>query len=97
MNRQYKRMMKKEEDRKKSGGRPPVKPPGAPTKKERTKPGQFFKEVVAELKKVAWPTRSEVVAYSIVVLVSSIVVAAIIFGMDYVFTQAVLALYGVEL
>ncbi len=97
MNRQYKRMMKKEEDRKKSGPRPPVKAPGAPTKKERTKPGQFFKEVVAELKKVAWPTRPEVVAYSIVVLVSSIVVAALIFGMDFVFTRAVLALYGVEL
>lgn len=97
MNRQYKRMMKKEEDRKKAAPRPAVKAPGAPTKKERTKPGQFFKEVVAELKKVAWPTRPEVVAYSIVVLVSSIVVAALIFGMDFVFTRAVLALYGVEL
>ncbi len=96
MNRQYKRMMKKEEDRKKTAGRPAVKPPGAPTKKERTKPGQFFKEVIAELKKVAWPTRSEVVAYSTVVLVVSIVVAAIIFGMDFIFTKAVLALYGVE-
>lgn len=97
MNRQYKRMMKKEEDRKKSAPRPAAKPGGAPAKKERTKPGQFLKEVIAELKKVAWPTRQEVVAYSTVVLVASIVVATLIFAMDFVFTKAVLALYGVDI
>ena len=95
MNRQYKRMMKKEEDRKKTAPRP-VKSAGAPAKRERTKPRQFLKEVVAELRKVAWPTRQEVVSYSIVVLVSSVVIAALIFGMDYVFTKAVLALFDVE-
>lgn len=94
MNRQYKRLMKKEEDRKKSAPRPQVKPQSQ--KKERTKPRQFVREVVAELRKVAWPTRQEVVSYSVVVLVSSIVIAALIFGMDYVFTKAVLALFGVN-
>jgi preprotein translocase subunit SecE len=97
LNRQTKRLMKKDEERKRSGGgRPPVKPGGAPTKKERTKPAQFFKEVVAELRKVAWPTRQEVLAYSLVVLVSTIVVGALIFGMDFIFTKAVLALFGVD-
>ena len=96
MNRQYKRMMKKEEERKKDAPRVPAKAPGAATKKERTKPTQFMREVVAELKKVNWPSRPEVVAYSTVVLVASVVVAAIIFAMDFVFTKAVLALYGVE-
>ena len=95
MNRQYKRLMKKEEQRKKAP-RPVAKPGGAPTKKERTKPRQFIKEVIAELQKVAWPTRQEVVAYSIVVLVSSVVIAAIIFAMDYVFTKGVLELFGVN-
>lgn len=95
MNRQYKRMMKKEEERKKQP-RVPAKAPGAPTKKERTKPMQFLREVIAELKKVAWPTRAEVVAYSTVVLVASIVAAAVIFAMDFVFTKAVFALYGVD-
>ncbi len=94
MNRQTKRLMAKEEARKKATPRAPVKAPGAPTKRERTKPRQFVKEVIAELKKVAWPSRQEVVAYSIVVLVSSIIIAAMIFGMDYVFTQGVLALFG---
>ena len=90
-------MMKKEEERKKAAPRPAVKAAGDPARKERTKPGQFLKEVIAELRKVNWPTRPEVVAYSTVVLVASIVVAALIFAMDYVFTKAVLALYGVDL
>lgn len=97
MNRQYKREMKKQEAAKKKATRPvPTKAAGAPAKRERTKPRTFIKEVWAELKKVAWPTREEVVAYSIVVLVAVIVIAALIFGMDFVFTKAVLALYGIE-
>lgn len=96
MNREYKRAMKKQEQQKKAPQRPPVKAPGAPTKKERTKPRQFIKEVGGELKKVAWPTRPEVVAYSTVVLVACVVIAVIVFAMDYVFTRAVLALFGID-
>lgn len=86
--------MAKQEEKRRTGG--PPKPPGAPTKKERTKPRQFVKEVVAELKKVAWPTRQEVFAYTVVVLVSVIVITTLIFGMDFVFTKAILALFGVS-
>ncbi len=96
MNREYKRAMQKQEAQKKPPQRPAAKPPVAAGKKERTKPGQFTREVVAELKKVAWPTRQEVVAYSTVVLISIIVIGALIFGMDFVFAKAVLSLYGVE-
>lgn len=95
MNRQYKRMMAKEEASKKKGTpRPNPKAAAMAQKKERTKPRQFFKEVMAELRKVAWPSRQEVIAYSTVVLIATIVIAALIFGMDFVFTEAVLALYG---
>ena len=87
--------MKKSEAQRKSP-RPQVKAAGAPQKKERTKPRQFLKEVVAELRKVAWPTRPEVVAYSIVVLVATIMVAALIFAMDFVFAKSILALFGVD-
>ena len=97
MNRQYKRAMKKQEQQKKPPTRPSPKAAGAPTKRERTKPRQFVKEVIGELRKVAWPTRQEVVAYSIVVLVSVVVIATIIFGVDYVFTKAILALFGIDI
>lgn len=94
MNRQTKRAMAKQEQQRKAAG--PPKPPGGAGagKRERTKPRQFFKEVIAELKKVAWPTRQEVVAYTIVVLVSVIVITTLIFGMDYAFTKAIVALFG---
>lgn len=96
MNRQQKRALKKQESARRTAPRPQVKPAAAPSRKERTKPRQFVKEVIAELKKVAWPTRQEVVAYTIVVLVSTIIVATLIFGMDFVFAKAILALFGVE-
>ena len=95
MNRQYKRLMKKEQQRKASAPRPAPKAV-APAKKERTKPRQFLKEVVAELRKVAWPSRQEVAGYSAVVLIGVVVIASIIFAMDYVFARAILALFGVE-
>ena len=96
MNRQYKRAMKKQEGQRKPPRPVASKAPGAPTKRERTKPRQFVREVVGELQRVNWPTRQEVVAYSIVVLVSVIVIATLISGMDFVFTKAVLTLFGVD-
>ena len=96
MNRETKRIMKREEARKQSGSRPQVKPQAPPTR-ERTKPRQFVKEVGAELQKVQWPSRQEVVGYSLVVLVASVIVAALIFVMDYVFTRGVLALFDVNI
>jgi preprotein translocase subunit SecE len=96
VNRQYKRLMKKQEAARQRAPRPQVKPQTAPQRRERTKPRQFLKEVVAELRKVAWPSRKEVIGYSIVVLVSTIVISAMIFGMDFVFAKAIFALFGVD-
>lgn len=89
--------MKKQEGQQRKPPRPVAnKAPGAPTKRERTKPRQFVREVIAELQRVNWPTRQEVVAYSIVVLVSVVVIATLISAMDFVFTNAVLALFGID-
>ncbi len=63
-------------------------------KKKRTAPRQFLKEVRQELKKVNWPTRKELVAYTIVVLVSVTVLTTFVFGLDYVFSQFVLKVFG---
>jgi preprotein translocase subunit SecE len=41
---------------------------------------------------VAWPTRDEVVNYSIVVLVTVVLLTALIFGLDYIFGEFVLKL-----
>ena len=97
MNRQYKRALKRDQQRKATTPRPTPKAAGATAKRQRTKPRQFVKEVVAELQKVNWPTRQEVASYSLVVLVSSIVIAAIIFVMDLAFTKAILGLFGIDI
>ncbi len=51
----------------------------------------FFKECGAELKKVTWPTRADVVSSVKVVLVSTIIIAAILGALDILFS------YGMSL
>lgn len=62
-------------------------------KKERTSARQFLKEVRQELRKVIWPTRQELVTYTIVVLVTVTVLTAFVFGLDAVFSRFVLDVF----
>ena len=55
---------------------------------------RFLREVVAELRKVIWPTRKMLVTYTIVVLVFVAVMVALVFGLDYAFLQGVSFLFG---
>ncbi|MDX1621182.1 MAG: preprotein translocase subunit SecE [Nitriliruptorales bacterium] len=61
--------------------------------RERSSPAQFLREVRSELKKVAWPTRREVVAYTIVVLVVTTALVMFVWALDWVFARAVLNLF----
>jgi preprotein translocase subunit SecE len=54
----------------------------------------FVRQVVVELRKVIWPTRKELIAYTVVVIVFVSIIAAIVAGFDYVFTQGVLFVFG---
>ena len=47
----------------------------------------FFKESVAELKKVVWPSRDDVFSSTKVVLISTIVIAVILGLLDFLFTS----------
>jgi preprotein translocase subunit SecE len=71
----------------------PSKPSGQPAKK-RTTPALFYRQVVAELRKVIWPTRKALINYTIVVLVFVLIMVAIVAGLDYLLTQGVLAVFG---
>ncbi len=55
---------------------------------------QFFKDSYAELKKVVWPTREQVINSTQVVLVSLAIIALALGAMDAVFAQAVLLILG---
>ena len=51
-----------------------------------SKIGTYLSETKNELvNKVSWPTWSELQSSAIVVLISSIIIALIVFGMDFVF------------
>jgi preprotein translocase subunit SecE len=75
---------------------------GAPTrvartagqKHERVGPAQYVREVRDEMRKVAWPTRDEVVRYSIIVLATVVVYMALVGGLDFVFGYLSRWLYG---
>jgi len=54
----------------------------------------FVREVVAELRKVIWPTRKELGTYTLVVVVFVIVMLAIVGGLDYGFAKLVLWAFG---
>jgi len=66
----------------------------AQEKRKRAGARQFLKEVRQELKKVNWPTRQELFAYTIVVLVSVTVLTSFVFGMDFVFSKMVIKVFG---
>ena len=53
---------------------------------------KFCKECVAELKKVVWPSASEVFNSIKVVLISTIIVAVILGALDFAFAQGFTAI-----
>jgi preprotein translocase subunit SecE len=56
--------------------------------------GRFIREVVAELRKVIWPTRNELLTYTAVVVVFVTIVVAIVAGLDYLYARGVLFVFG---
>ncbi|HEX5997090.1 MAG TPA: preprotein translocase subunit SecE [Jiangellales bacterium] len=56
--------------------------------------GRFIREVVAELRKVIWPTRNELLTYTVVVVVFLAVMLAILSSLDFAFAKAVLFVFG---
>jgi preprotein translocase subunit SecE len=98
MNRQQKRMLQKQGQIGADGApvarkRPAPQAPRPAAREERTGPLQFLREVRGELRKVAWPTRSEVVNYSIIVLFTVVVLTAYIASLDFAFGEAIFKLF----
>jgi preprotein translocase subunit SecE len=98
MNRQQKRMLQKQGQLGADGApaarkRPAPQAPRPAAKDERTGPIQFLREVRGELRKVAWPTRPEVINYSIIVLITVVVLTTYIATLDFAFGEAVFRLF----
>jgi len=97
MNRQAKRMMQRQkttsQDRLEAMQRRQRVMTQAERKK-RTAPREFLKQVRAELRKVAWPTRRELLGYTVVVLVAVVVLTSLVFALDLGFSKAILHVFG---
>ena len=98
MNRQQKRMLQRQ-GQLGADGETPVRqrkgpPPPKPPTDERAGPVQFTREVRGELRKVAWPSRGEVVNYSIIVLIAVIILTAYVAALDYGFGDVLLRLFS---
>ena len=92
MNRQTKRQMAKSgTDRPRA---PEKRSPAQARDRERTSPREFFSEVRGEMRKVAWPTRPEVINSTMVVLIAVIFMGASIFALDWASAHFVLYLFG---
>lgn len=51
-----------------------------------SKISRYFQESIEEMKKVTWPTQKETYNYTILVIVISLLVAAFLGALDYIFT-----------
>lgn len=55
---------------------------------------KFLRESVSELRRVVWPTKQQVTTYTTVVLTFVVIMALMIFAIDYVAGQGVLFIFG---
>jgi len=62
--------------------------------KTRTSPATFYRQVVAELRKVVWPTQQQLVTYFVVILAFVVVIMAIVSLLDLGFGKLAFAIFG---
>ena len=78
-------------------GEAPEKPGGsgrAAKREPRTTPALFFRQIVSELRKVIWPTRSMLVTYTVVCLAFVLFMVVFVTSLDYGFTKLVFEVFG---
>ena len=99
MNREMRRLMEREERRnKKQDGSgkdrqrrlPGSGQPGAERKPLWRRLAGFLHDVRQELKKVSWPTQEQMIAFTTVTLITTVVLTIVTFGLDVVMKEAVL-------
>ncbi len=103
MNREMRRLQEREERRKKkqeeSGSKAQRKAAAMQSTQGAKERKSFFSrlrdylhEVRQELRKVTWPTRDQMVAFTTVTVITSVVLTGVIFGFDVAAKQFVLRL-----
>ena len=61
---------------------------------ERTGPVLFYRQVVAELRKVVWPTQQQLITYFFVVMAFVVFMMALVSGLDLAFGRLVFWIFN---
>ena len=67
---------------------------GAAAKRDRTTPALFIRQVAAELRKVIWPTRNELITYTAAALTFVVFMSALVLTLDWGFTKLMFWFFG---
>jgi preprotein translocase subunit SecE len=106
MNREMRRLMEREERRQKKqdpgtgvakrapGAVAPTRQPAAERKPLWARLIAYLREVRQELKKVSWPSREQMIAFTTVTLITTVILTLVVFGLDVVMKESVLMLVG---
>ncbi|MDR0851598.1 MAG: preprotein translocase subunit SecE [Clostridiales Family XIII bacterium] len=79
-----------------SKGKKKKKTPLVNQEKRKGRMKEYFKGVKVETKKVVWPTRKELVSYTVIVIFTCAFFALLIWGVDSAFLAALGKLLGIE-
>ncbi|HSV38766.1 MAG TPA: preprotein translocase subunit SecE [Nocardioidaceae bacterium] len=77
-----------------SESRPTSSPASSSAGGKRVSPATYYRQIVAELRKVVWPTQQQLITYFIVVLVFVLVVMTIVSLLDLGFGKLVFEVFG---
>ena len=102
MNRETKRMMQRQGQMEADGSPATRRAPAnagprtakGPSGRKRTTPVQFTREVRDEMRQVAWPSRSELINYTSVVLTTLIIMIGLIFVLNLGFGKLITLLFS---
>ncbi len=94
MNRQAKRAMQRRQHQADRAAMVRRQRQAVETRRERTGFRQFLKEVRQELKKVAWPDRRQMLTYTLVVVVTVVVLTSYVFGLDFFIGKGIFRVFG---
>jgi preprotein translocase subunit SecE len=58
------------------------------------RPGRYVREIISEMRKVLWPSRNELMTYTIVVIVFVVIMVSLVAGLDLGLAKLVLKIFG---
>lgn len=100
MNREMRRLMEREERRQKkqdktgsAAGRraqATTRPSQVERKPLWERVRQFFHDVRQEMRRVSWPTRDQMIAFTTVTLITTVALTVVVFGLDVAMKEIVL-------